>query len=43
MKVQAPSAALKDGFKKVGEQLTADWLQKAGAEGKELVDAYKKM
>ena len=43
MKVQAPSAALKDGFRKVGEQLTADWLQKAGAEGKELVDAYKKM
>jgi TRAP-type C4-dicarboxylate transport system substrate-binding protein len=43
MKVQAPSAALKDGFKKVGEQLTADWLQKAGAEGKDIVDAYKKM
>ncbi len=43
MKVQPPSAALAAGFKKVGEQLTADWLQKAGADGKAVVDAYKKM
>jgi TRAP-type C4-dicarboxylate transport system substrate-binding protein len=43
MKVQPPSTALKDGFKKIGEQLTTDWLTKAGAEGKDLVDAYKKM
>jgi TRAP-type C4-dicarboxylate transport system substrate-binding protein len=43
MKVQPPSAALKDGFKKIGDQLTEDWLKKAGAEGKTLVDAYKKM
>ncbi len=43
MKVQPPSAALKDGFKKIGEQLTEDWLKKAGGEGKTLVDAYKKM
>jgi TRAP-type C4-dicarboxylate transport system substrate-binding protein len=43
MKVQPPSPALKDGFKKIGDQLTADWLNKAGAEGKSLVDAYKKM
>ncbi len=43
MKVQAPSPALKDGFKKVGDQLTEDWLKKAGADGKALVDAYKKM
>lgn len=43
MKVQPPSAALKDGFKKIGDQLTTDWLQKAGADGKTLVDAYKKM
>ena len=33
MKVQAPSPALKSGFQKVGEQLTQDWLKKAGAEG----------
>jgi TRAP-type C4-dicarboxylate transport system substrate-binding protein len=43
MKVQPPSAALKDGFKKIGDQLTEDWLKKAGAEGAALVDAYKKM
>jgi TRAP-type C4-dicarboxylate transport system substrate-binding protein len=43
MKVQPPSAALNDGFKKIGDQLTEDWLKKAGAEGKTLVDAYKKM
>ncbi|MHB2167055.1 TRAP transporter substrate-binding protein [Alsobacter sp. R-9] len=43
MKVQPPSPALKDGFKKVGEQLTADWLKKAGPDGQAAVDAYKKM
>lgn len=43
MKVQAPSPALAAGFKKAGEQLTADWLKKAGAEGQAIVDAYKKM
>jgi TRAP-type C4-dicarboxylate transport system substrate-binding protein len=43
MKVQPPSPALAAGFKKVGEQLTADWLKKAGSEGQAVVDAYKKM
>src|SRR6187455_226637 len=43
MKVQAPSPALASGFKKVGEQLTADWLKKAGGDGQAIVDAYKKM
>ncbi len=43
MKVQAPSPALASGFKKAGEQLTADWLKKAGADGQAIVDAYKKM
>jgi TRAP-type C4-dicarboxylate transport system substrate-binding protein len=43
MKVLKPSKALEDGFKKIGEQLTADWLKKAGAEGQQVVDAYKKM
>lgn len=43
MKVQAPSPELKAGFQKVGEQLTADWLKKAGADGQAVVDAYKKM
>jgi TRAP-type C4-dicarboxylate transport system substrate-binding protein len=43
MKVQPPSAALAAGFKKVGEQLTTDWLKKAGADGQAVVDAYRKM
>lgn len=43
MKVQEPSPALAAGFKKAGEQLTADWLKKAGADGQAIVDAYKKM
>jgi TRAP-type C4-dicarboxylate transport system substrate-binding protein len=43
MKVQAPSPALASGFKKVGEQLTADWLKKVGADGQAIVEAYKKM
>ena len=43
MKVQAPSQALASGFKKVGEQLTTDWLKKAGGDGQAIVEAYKKM
>ncbi len=43
MKVQPPSPALTAGFKKVGEQLTSDWLKKAGADGQAVVDAYRKM
>lgn len=43
MKVQPPSPALRDGLKKIGEQLTADWLKRAGAEGQAVIDAYKKM
>jgi TRAP-type C4-dicarboxylate transport system substrate-binding protein len=42
MKVQPPSAELAAGFKKIGEQLTADWLAKAGADGKAVVDAFRK-
>ena len=43
MTVLAPSEALATGFKKVGEQLTADWLKKAGADGQAVVDAYRRM
>jgi TRAP-type C4-dicarboxylate transport system substrate-binding protein len=43
MKVVKPSPALAEGFKKVGERLTADWLKRAGAEGQAVVDAYRKM
>jgi TRAP-type C4-dicarboxylate transport system substrate-binding protein len=42
MKVLPPSPALQSGLKKLGEQLTADWLKKAGPEGEAVVAAYKK-
>ena len=42
MKVQAPSPALATGFKKIGDQLTADWSKRAGAEGEAVVAAYRK-
>ena len=42
MKVEAPSATLQSGLKKIGDQLTADWLKKAGAEGEAVIAAYKK-
>ncbi|RDI62106.1 TRAP transporter substrate-binding protein [Microvirga subterranea] len=42
MKVQPPSPELKAGFQKVGEQLTQDWLKKAGPDGQAVIDAYKK-
>jgi hypothetical protein len=43
MKVVPPSPALKQGFEKIGEQLTADWLKRAGKDGEAVVAAYKKM
>jgi TRAP-type C4-dicarboxylate transport system substrate-binding protein len=43
MQVLAPSDALKAGLQKIGEQLTADWVKKAGPDGQGVVDAYRKM
>jgi TRAP-type C4-dicarboxylate transport system substrate-binding protein len=42
MKVLPPSPELKAGLKKIGDQLTADWLKKAGADGEAVLAAYKK-
>ncbi len=42
MKVQPPGDTLKSGLKKVGDQLTADWLKKAGADGEAVIAAFKK-
>ena len=42
MKVLPPSPALKAGLKKVGDQLTADWLKKAGPDGQAVLAAYRK-
>jgi TRAP-type C4-dicarboxylate transport system substrate-binding protein len=43
MKVLKASPELVTGFKKIGDQLTTDWLKRAGAEGQAVVEAYKKM
>jgi TRAP-type C4-dicarboxylate transport system substrate-binding protein len=43
MTVEPPSPALRAGFEKIGQQLTADWLKKAGADGQAVIEAYKKM
>jgi hypothetical protein len=37
-----PGDTLQTGLKKVGEQLTADWLKKAGPDGEAVIAAYKK-
>jgi TRAP-type C4-dicarboxylate transport system substrate-binding protein len=42
MKVEAPSAKLAADFKKVGEDLTAAWIKRAGKEGEDVVAAYRK-
>ncbi|MFO1110159.1 MAG: TRAP transporter substrate-binding protein [Bradyrhizobium sp.] len=42
MQVLPPPPALKAGLEKVGEQLTADWSKKAGADGEAVIAAYKK-
>jgi TRAP-type C4-dicarboxylate transport system substrate-binding protein len=43
MKVAPPGDALKSGLKGIGEQVAADWLKRAGADGQGVIDAYRKM
>lgn len=43
MTIHQPSAQLKTDMKKVGDQMLKEWLEKAGPEGQQLVDAYRKM
>ena len=43
MNIIAPPPQLKADMKKVGDTMLKEWLDKAGPEGKEVVDAYKKM
>ncbi|MEZ5615941.1 MAG: TRAP transporter substrate-binding protein [Rhodocyclaceae bacterium] len=42
MKVAAPSAQLKADLKKVGDAMIADWVKQAGADGKAVLDAFRK-
>ena len=41
MTVYAPSAQLMTDMRKVGDTMLKEWLDKAGAEGKAVVDAYR--
>jgi TRAP-type C4-dicarboxylate transport system substrate-binding protein len=43
MTIHKPSADLAGGLKKIGEQMTADWIKRAGDDGKKLVETFKKM
>ena len=42
MQILPPSAQLSADMKKVGETMLKEWLDKAGPEGKQLVDAFRK-
>jgi TRAP-type C4-dicarboxylate transport system substrate-binding protein len=43
MWVGPPSDQLKADLAKIGETMTAEWMQAAGSEGKAIVDAYRAM
>ena len=42
MSVEPGSAALRSDMQKVGATMLQEWLSQAGAEGQQLIDAYKK-
>jgi TRAP-type C4-dicarboxylate transport system substrate-binding protein len=42
MQILPPSAQLKADMQKVGETMLKEWLEKAGPEGKQMVDAFRK-
>ena len=42
MVIAEPSAALKAEFAKIGDTMTEEWIKNAGADGKAIVDAYRK-
>jgi TRAP-type C4-dicarboxylate transport system substrate-binding protein len=43
MNVAPPTAQLKTDLGKVGDTMLKEWLDKAGADGKAVIDAYRKM
>lgn len=42
MKVLPPSAELKKDLVGIGDKMTKEWLEKSGADGKAVLDAYRK-
>jgi TRAP-type C4-dicarboxylate transport system substrate-binding protein len=43
MKVEEPSPELAEGFKKIGETMMNEWLEKAGDTGKQVIEKYRSM
>jgi TRAP-type C4-dicarboxylate transport system substrate-binding protein len=41
MVIEGPSDTLKADFQKIGDTMTTEWLARAGASGKAVIDAYK--
>lgn len=42
MNVQPPGEDLRTGLAKIGEQMTDEWVEQAGADGKAVLEAYRK-
>ncbi len=42
MKVLPPSTELKKDLVGIGDRMTKEWLEKAGADGQAVLDAYRK-
>lgn len=42
MKIHQPSPQFQGELKKIGETMLNDWLKQTGAEGKSIIDAYRK-
>lgn len=42
MTIVTPSAQLMADMKKIGDEMMADWLKQAGADGKKIIDAYRR-
>jgi TRAP-type C4-dicarboxylate transport system substrate-binding protein len=41
MTVHTPDAAMMAAFTRIGEQMTAEWLKSAGADGEAIIKAYR--
>jgi TRAP-type transport system periplasmic protein len=41
MTIHEPDAGMKAAYKKVGDQILAEWLKKAGPEGQQIIKAYR--
>ena len=42
VKIAPPSESVRAALQKIGEQMTNEWLASAGADGKAIIDAYRK-